>query len=91
MNLKNGDFENAWNLAVAENSFGFTFEDIEIISKFGSLLGKTDLSGQKSEIDLANEFLNKQIQEAEELRKKNDRMYKSLGIIAGITIVIIFI
>lgn len=90
-NMKNGNFENAWNLAVAENSYSLTSEDIKIISGFGNLLGKTDLKGQLNEIELANEFLDKQILDAEESRKKNDKLYKSLGVIIGITIVIIFI
>lgn len=90
-NMKAGNFENAWNLAVAENSYSLTSEDIKIISGFGNLLGKTDLSGQINEIELANNFLDKQISDAEESRKKNDKLYKSLGIIIGITIVIIFI
>lgn len=90
-NMGNGKFEKAWNLAVAENSFSLSKEDIKIISNFGNLLGKTDLKGQITEIELANNFLDKQIIEAEEIRKKNDKLYKSLGIIIGITIVIVLV
>lgn len=90
-NLENDRFEDAWELSVAENSYGFSKEDILIINGFGKLLGKTDISGQINEINLADEFLDKQIFEAEESRKKNDKLYKSLGIIIGIGIVIIFI
>lgn len=90
-NISKENYENAWNLAVAENSFSLSKEDIKIISNFGNLLGKTDLNGQIKEVELANNFLDKQITEAEELRKKNDKLYKSLGIIIGIAIVIIFI
>lgn len=90
-NLDNDNYEDAWTLAVAENSFGFSKEDIQIITGFGKLLGKTDLKGQMNEVELADEFLDKQIFDAEEERKKNDKLYKSLGIIVGIAIVIIFI
>lgn len=90
-NMRNGKFEKAWNLAVVENSFSLSKEDIKIISNFGNLLGKTDLKGQITEIELANNFLDKQIIEAEEIRKKNDKLYKSLGIIIGITIVIVLV
>lgn len=90
-NMKKGEFEEAWNLAVAENSFSLSKDDIKIISNFGNLLGKTDLKGQINEIELANSFLDKQIVEAEEIRKKNDKLYKSLGIIIGITIVIVLV
>lgn len=85
------DFENSWNLAVAENSFSLTKEDIQVISSFGNLLGKTDLNGQLNEVELANNFLDKQILDAEESRKKNDKLYKSLGVIGGIAIAIILV
>ena len=90
-NLENDNFEDAWNLAVAENSLEYTKEDIEIINGFGKLLGKTDIKGQINEIEIADKFLDKQILEAEEIRKKNDKLYKSLGIIIGIGISIILI
>ncbi|MBP3597173.1 MAG: stage III sporulation protein AB [Clostridia bacterium] len=90
-NMRNGNFEDAWTLAVAENSFSLSKDDIKIISSFGNLLGKTDLKGQINEIELANNFLDKQIIEAEEIRKKNDKLYKSLGIIIGIAVVIVLV
>ena len=80
-NLKNDNYEDSWNLSVAENSYGFTKEDIGIINGFGNLLGKTDLNGQLNEVELAEQFLDKQIIDAEEERKKNNKLYKSLGII----------
>lgn len=91
LNLENDNYDNAWSIAVAENSYGFSKEDILIITGFGKLLGKTDISGQINEIKLADEFLDKQIGDAEEKRRKNDKLYKSLGIISGIAIVIILI
>ena len=90
-NLENDNFEDAWELSVAENSYGFSKEDILLINGFGKMLGKTDVKGQLNEINLADEFLDKQIFEAEEKKKKNDKLYKSLGIIMGIGIVIICI
>jgi len=90
-NLEQENYEDAWILSVAENSYGFSKEDIVVINNFGNLLGKTDINGQLNEIELANNFLDKQIIDAEELRKKNEKLYKSLGIILGIAIVIIFI
>ena len=88
-NIENDNYEDAWSLAVAENSIYLSKDDISIITSFGNLLGKTDLSGQISEIKLTDEFLDKQILSAEEEKKKNEKMYKSLGIIIGIAIVII--
>ena len=57
----------------------------------GKTLGKTDKDGQISEIELISNFLNKQILNAEEVRNKSEKMYKTLGITVGLTLIIIFI
>lgn len=47
--------------------------------------------GQLSEIELMSRFIDEQTQKAEEEQKKNEKLYKSLGIITGIGIAIILI
>lgn len=47
--------------------------------------------GQLSEIELISKFIDEQIIKAEEEQKKNEKLYKSLGIITGIGIAIILI
>ena len=54
-------------------------------------MGKLIRHGQISEIELVNNFLDKQIQNAEEIRSKNEKLYKSLGIIGGLAIAIILL
>ncbi len=56
-----------------------------------SYCGKTDKKGQISEIEITNNFIEKQIEKAENEKNKNAKLYKSLGVICGIGIVIIFI
>ena len=58
---------------------------------FGKLLGKTDKKGQIGEIEITMEFIEKQIDKAELEKNKNSKLYKSLGILCGLGIVIIFI
>ena len=53
--------------------------------------GKTDLQGQLNEINLHISFLDKQIVLAEEECKKNEKMYRTLGTIFGLAIIIILI
>ena len=55
------------------------------------MLGKSDLDGQISQIDITLNFLDKQIEEAEIEKSKNERLYKKLGTIMGLTLVIILI
>lgn len=66
-------------------------EDLEILRNLEKLLGKTNVEGQLSEINLSKKFIDMQIEKAEEEQRKNEKMYRSLGIILGIVIVIIFI
>lgn len=53
--------------------------------------GKTDVQGQLNEINLHISFLDKQIDLAEEESKKNEKMYRTLGTIFGLAIIIILI
>ena len=55
------------------------------------MLGKTDVEGQISEIKLVDNFLDTQIKLAQQDRKKNEKMYKTLGGIIGLALVIILI
>ena len=91
-NLPNvfGDFvENGnWNLSVDKQNI-FTTEDKEVIKGLGKMLGKLDKYGQLNEIALVNEFLDKQIENAFEVKEKNEKLYKVLGKCIGIAIAII--
>ena len=64
-------------------------EDKKVIKMLSKLLGQTDIEGQISQIEITEEFLENQIKEAEEEKKKNERLYTRLGTVIGLTIVII--
>jgi len=81
----------AWQEAIQEANFNLNEEDRNLLKKMGNLLGKTDIEGQLSEIEVTENFINKQIDKAEEEKGKNEKMYKTLGIVAGIGMVIILI
>ena len=59
------------------------------MKKLGKLLGQTDVEGQVSEIEITQSFLDMQIEKAEEEKRKNQKMYKTLGIVIGLVFVII--
>lgn len=81
----------AWLKALETENTNLKKEDIEILQGLSSLLGKVDLEGQVSEIELVGNFLNTQIEKAEEENKKSQKMYKILGVTAGLAMVIILI
>ena len=49
------------------------------------------LSGQVNEIKLIDTFLDVQIEKAEQDKRKNEKMYKTLGVTVGLAIVIVLI
>ena len=64
-------------------------EDIRLLKTFGNMMGKTDIEGQINEINQFLILLNGQISNVEEEKNKNSKMYKSLGTIIGLGIVVI--
>ena len=82
---------NSWEKALECNSENLKKEDINSLKALGKLLGKTDIEGQISQIKLVTEFLEEQINDAIEEKNKNERMYKKLGAIVGLIMVIFLI
>lgn len=66
-------------------------DDKKAIKTLSKLLGKTDIEGQISEIELTETYLDEQIEKAKQNKNKNEKLYKTMGVIVGLTIVIILI
>ena len=81
----------AWEYAVTQNikRTALNREDEEILITFGKMLGCTDIDGQLKNIRLALEQLKQQEAKAEASRNKNEKMYRSLGVLGGIAVVIV--
>ena len=81
----------AWDLALRLEDLNIDEEDKSILKNLSKLLGKTDVEGQVNQIEMTSDFLDKQIRKAENEKEKNERMYRTLGMIIGMGIVIILI
>ncbi len=81
----------AWEAALDSSNTKLTKDDIETLKGLAKMLGKTDLDGQVSEIRLTKKFLETKIKEAEIEKNKNEKLYKTLGLTVGLTIVIVLI
>lgn len=83
----------AWEQAVRQNikKTSLNLEDEEIIAAFGRMLGSSDLEGQVKNIRLTLGQLKLQEEKAEESRRNNEKMYRSLGILGGIAVVIVLL
>ncbi|MBR3163256.1 MAG: hypothetical protein IKF17_04070 [Clostridia bacterium] len=49
------------------------------------------MDGQVSQIEVTKAFIDMQINKAEEERRKNEKLYKTLGITIGLALVILLI
>ncbi len=79
----------AWNIALKMEELSINQEDRNVLENLSKLLGKTDLQGQLNQIEMTEDFLNEQIRKAEQEKNKNEKMYRTLGAIIGMVIVII--
>lgn len=89
--LQNSSVQQAWEMSIDKNLDCLKQEDKVTLKSLGKLLGKTDINGQIAQLKLVNNFLEKQINNAEEEKSKNEKMYKKLGVIAGIAMVVVLI
>lgn len=89
--MKNMSAGDAWEETIEKADTSLTDEDKNVIKNLGRMLGKTDLEGQVSEIKLVQNFLNTQIDIAEKEKQKNEKLYKTLGGVIGLAIVIILV
>ncbi|MBR2744355.1 MAG: stage III sporulation protein AB [Clostridia bacterium] len=81
----------AWEQCIEKSNLSITHDDKEALKSLGKLLGSTNMQGQLEQLHLVNDFLDEQIKEAVESKKKNETMYKKLGVIVGLAVVIVLI
>lgn len=66
-------------------------DDIEILKELAVSLGQTDLEGQLKNIRLVRTSFENQLKNAQEEKMKNYKMYRNLGVLTGLVIIIILL
>lgn len=91
--IKENNAQEAWDKALenTKDKTNLKEEDITALKTLGKMLGNTDIEGQVSQIELTENLLNEQIENAQEEKIKNSKLYKTLGVATGLTIAIILI
>ncbi len=81
----------AWeqSLGLLQEEAAFTAGDTEILRQFGFSLGASDRENQIKNLKLIQEQLRNQESHAEKLRDNNQRMWRTLGFLAGLAVVFI--
>lgn len=87
------DLEKTWRRAINENidNLSLSKDDIEIVIDFSKELGLGNKETQKKHFRYTKELLIEQKSRAGNEKEKNGRMFNRLGVLLGLTIVIILI
>lgn len=78
-------------LTELENIYCLKEYDRQLISNTVYSLGSSSLEGEIGILDLAITKLTKEAEEAQEEKIKNSKLYKTVGLVFGIMLVIIFV
>lgn len=84
-------FSDAWKMAIDEETefMALTKEDIVLLVQLGNNLGISDIQDQVKHIRLAMEEIKRSYNQSILDQNKNVKLYKNLGFLFGVTIVII--
>ena len=88
---QNGNIHKNWEDTINKTESNLNDEDKKILIDMGKILGSTDIEGQISNIKITTSFIDRQIEKAEQEKEKNVKMFRTLGIVSGLTIIIILI
>ncbi len=93
LNNKKGDIFNSFFSIVdlLKDRLNLKDEDIEIFLSLGRVLGSSDRQDQEKNFKYIFNQITLLQKEAKLEKDKNERMYKNLGVLTGITIVIILL
>lgn len=76
---------------ILKNRYAFNSQDIEIFLYLGKILGKTNSKDQDKNMKFIINQLENHYIEAEEEKSKNTKLYRTLGFLTGLGVVIILI
>ncbi|MDP4120042.1 MAG: stage III sporulation protein AB [Bacillota bacterium] len=86
-------FKDLWIKSISKIpvEYGLNAYDRKLLAEFGASLGTTDLEGQLSHITLHIELANLRLIEAKREKENKVKIYRMLGIFAGICIALLMV
>lgn len=82
---ENEDFHPVWDKGVKKQFF-LHERDRELLAALGERLGETDCDGQIAFLEMTEEMLKKQCDEAHEEYMQKSKMYRSVGLLCGLAL-----
>ena len=84
-------FPAAWQTGLTAQPGHLSRDDLEQLSSLGHLLGSTDVEGQMGSLELVKQNLLNNLRRAKELYASKGKLYRSLGVLSGIALVVLMI
>lgn len=84
-------FEAAWKMALEQTEQAFKKEDKELLMQAGMIIGKSDLATQQQLLEQLLQQIDSTINDAKKQNEEKQKMYVSLGTLAGLMLTVIFI
>ena len=88
---QNKNIQKSWNDTINNIETNLNEQDKKILIDMGKMLGATDVDGQVSNIKITSSFIEQQLKNAEKEKEKNVKLFRTLGVVSGLAIVIILI
>lgn len=89
--MENAPFPIAWEKAVKETQMRLNKEDTALLLSMSDTLGASDVQGQLNVLDMMEQNFKRSLLEAEKNVVIKGKMYRSLGILCGLGLGVLFI
>lgn len=90
---KNNSFSKAWvsSIYILKDKFFLKESEINLVKKFGEGLGVSDILGQQAHCQMNLNFAKEALNLARDEKNKKGKLYKVLGVSAGVCVALIII
>ncbi len=93
-NLKNNmmdmPFPNAWEKSIADWNSNISKDDKELLKSMSGILGASDSIGQIMALEHVEHRFKISLQSAREIYNKKGKLFRSLGILIGLAVFVVF-
>ncbi len=80
-----GNFHLLWGEGIKKQPF-LTAKDRELLNMLGDSLGQTDTEGQLSFLEMYEELIKRNLEQAAKDYAEKGRMYRSVGLLCGLAV-----
>ncbi len=93
-NLKNNmmdmPFPNAWEKSISDWNSSISQDDKDLLKSMSSILGASDANGQIMALEHVEHRFKISLQSAREVYNKKGKLFRSLGILIGLAVFVVF-